>query len=191
VNNKKWWIKVVIAGFCFIFVFLVQRQNFLIPDFIDEQDNFIVAKNIIDGNKIYTNVFSHHQPGPYILSALIQVTTKPDLIQNLVLRHRQFVFVWSIVWILLIMWRFGYQMLVPLMIVEIVKNKYLGSLFLAESLVVAPMIYLVLSYLENNVYKYEQIFLGIIIGIVGICLAPMWPLLGLLAFIYCWRWKNI
>ncbi|MDD2483022.1 MAG: hypothetical protein PHE32_00415 [Candidatus Shapirobacteria bacterium] len=189
IKKYQWW-KIIILILCFFTIFLVQQQNLLKPNFVDEQDNFVVAKNLINGNKIYTNIFSHHQPGTYILSAAIQKITKPNSIEILIKRHRQFIILWSIVWIIFITWRFGFQMIGAMMILELIKNKYLGSLFLAESLVIAPMIYLVLSFLENKLAKNEPFFWGLIAGIVGITLAPMWPVLALMILTFCWRYRK-
>lgn len=189
IKKHSFW-KIIVLIFCFFAVFLFQRQNLLKPNFVDEQDNFVVAKNLIDGNKIYTNIFSHHQPGTYVLSGAIQKLTSPNLIETLIKRHRQFIIMWSIVWIAFIVWRFGFQMLGAMMILELVKNIYLGSLFLAESLIVAPMIYLVLSFLENKLKKNEAFFWGLIAGIIGITLAPMWPVLALMILILVWRWRK-
>ncbi|MDD2224926.1 MAG: hypothetical protein PHP97_02075 [Candidatus Shapirobacteria bacterium] len=189
IKKYNWW-KIIILFFCFFTIFLVQRQNLLKPIFVDEQDNFVVAKNLINGNKIYTNIFSHHQPGTYILSGIIQKITNPNTIEMLIQYHRQFIILWSILWIVFILCRFGFQMLGPMIAIELVKNIYLGSLFLAESLVFAPMIYLVLSFLENKFSKKEAFFWGLIASIVGITLAPMWPVLALMILTFCWRYRK-
>lgn len=184
INNL---LKITILIFSCIVLFFIQRVNFLKPNFVDEQDNFMVAKNLINGNKIYTNIFSHHQPGSYLLSGIIQKITKPNSIEMVVKRHRQFVFFWSITWIIIIVSRFGFRLLTPMLIFELIKNKYLGSLFLAESLVVAPMIYLFLSFLLNKFNQKELFFWGIIAGFVGITLAPMWFAILFMILVFCYR----
>jgi hypothetical protein len=171
------WFKIIILFLCSVILFLYQRENFLKPNFVDEQDNFVVSKNLINGHKIYTNIFTHHQPGAYLLSALIQNTVKPNSVEMVIKKHRQFIFLWSIIWIIFLSYRFGLHLLIPMLIFEFIKNKYLGNLFLAESLVIFPIIYLVLGFISKKMSLKELFFWGIICGFVGITLAPIWPLI--------------
>lgn len=172
-------------------VVLTEKNNWLKTNFVDEQDNFVVAKNLIEGNKLYTNYFSHHQPGAYLLSGLIQKITKPNTIQSLVKQHRQVITLWSIGWIVYIVYRFGFQMIWPMTTLELIKNIYLGNMFLAESLIMAPMVYLVLIFLQNKKIKTTEIFfIGMITMVVAMTLAPTWPVLAIITLGWWIRWKK-
>lgn len=187
IRKYKNFLKVIILFLCSIVLFLYQRENFLKPNFVDEQDNFVVAKNLINGHKIYTNIFTHHQPSAYLLSAFIQKTIKPNTLEMVVKKHRQFIFLWSIIWIIFLSYRFSLHLLIPMLIFEFIKNKYLGSLFLAESLVVFPTIYLVLVLLFKKLELKELFFWGIICGFVGVTLAPTWLLILLIISVVFFR----
>lgn len=184
-------IGLVILGILIGLIWRIESNRWLSINFVDEQDNFVVGKNLIEGNKVFTNIFSHHQPGTYLLSGAIQKVLKPNTIQSLVRQHRQIITAWSIAWIILLTWRFGWPMMGAGVVVELVKNLYLGNMFLAESLVVFPMIYIVLIFLKNKkLGPVEVFFNGTLMATVGMTLAPMWPILGIIGAGWIWRWKN-
>src|SRR3989344_1765887 len=72
--------------------------------FVDEEDNLVLGKYLTRGEKLYSDLFSHHQPLAYIISAGIQKTTDPNSIALLIKRHREFLIVWSAIWLLLLTW---------------------------------------------------------------------------------------
>lgn len=181
----------IIFGVLMGTVVKIESHDWLRLNFVDEQDNFVIADNLIKGNKIYTNLFSHHQPGAYLASAIIQKTLKPNTILSLVKQHRQVIALWSMGWIWFLVWRFGPIMVAPLITLELIKKIYLGNMFLAESIVLGPMIYLTISFLKNEDMAKIGVFLvgGLLVG-VGLTLAPMWPLLMVIGLGWIYRWRR-
>ncbi|HPJ17371.1 MAG TPA: hypothetical protein PK639_04065 [Candidatus Woesebacteria bacterium] len=186
--------KLLLIGLAIVFLgFLVRWEstNWLAVNFVDEQDNMVVGRYLTKGDKLYEKIFSHHQPGAYIISAANQIIFKPNTILGLIKQHRQLITVWSIGWLIILGWKFGLKITIPFFIFELIKNIYLGNMFLAESLVVYPIIYLGLSTFTKLIkFDAEIIFIGIIIAMTGLTLAPTWPLLGVITINWMWRWRK-
>lgn len=181
----------IVFGLLIILLYRVDSHGWLRVNFVDEQDNFVVANNILEGNKVYTNIFSHHQPLTYVLSGLVQNVLEPNTIQSLVKQHRMTVTIWSTVWMFFLTWRFGWGMAGAVMLLELIKRVYLGNMFLAESLVVWPMVYLTAGFLKNEkLIKGEAFFIGILLAGVALSLAPMWPLVGVIGLGWITRWRD-
>ena len=144
--------------------------------FVDEEDNFILGRFVQQGDKIYKDLFSHHQPLAYLISALIQQLTNPSSVFLLIKRHREFIVAWSTLWSILLIWRFGLSMAPLVLVLELTKIFLLGNLFLAESLSLYPLVYIT-SLWFKKLLKKEAFFLGLNIGIVAMLLSPLWPLL--------------
>lgn len=158
--------------------------------FVDEEDNLVLGYFVLQGEKIYSDLFSHHQPFAYLISALFQLITQPKDIYSLIFEHRLFMIFWSLIWIGGLIWRFREKVIAPLFIFEISKFFLLGNLFLSESIAVYPIVYLVLFLIEKNirVKKYEHGFVGLCVGLVAMLLAPMWPFLFFYtAFLYWFK----
>lgn len=169
----------------------IQQRWWLRPNFVDEQDNFVLGNMVTEGQKLYHGTFSHHQPASYFLSSLVQKVLKPDNILMLVKYHRIFVYGWSMGWWLLIIMCFGGWVLIPMVILETIKIIYLGNLFLAESLVLLPMIFLGLWLIEEKKSSLgSALFLGMLTAFCGLTLAPIWPALTLIIVTFWLRWKD-
>lgn len=154
--------------------------------FVDEEDNFTLGKYLIQGDKIYSDLFSHHQPFAYIMSASIQKVASPDNIYMLVKRHREFMILWSIIWVIFLFVRFGKPLIPFVLIYETVKIFLLGHLFISEALAVYPLVYL-LSYLfltEKKSKGFEFVFFGFFFSLVTFLLAPIWPALGVIFILF-------
>ena len=170
-----------IFGLIIVLLWRINSQGWLAVNFVDEQDNFVVAETLLKGEKLYSKIFTHHQPGTYVLSSYVQKAFEPNTIQSLIKQHREVVTVWSIGWIIFLGLRFRYPIMGAIVVLELIKGIYLGNMFLAESLIVAPVIYLGLSFLGNKkTSKIDSFLRGVMLAVVGVSLAPMWPLLGIM-----------
>lgn len=154
--------------------------------FTDEGDNISIGKYLLEGKALYKEIFSQHQPLAYFLSAFIQKIAQPPNILMVVKRHRQTVMAFSYLWIFFLSFRFGFWILIPLAIFELTKYYLLGHLFLAESLVVYPLIYLFLLNWEVSNKKFLSLldcFLASLSAFFIIfTLLPLAPLSFLLLF---------
>lgn len=164
--------------------FLYQKQA-LSLHFVDEEDNIVLGNYLLQGEKLYSDLFSQHQPLAYISSAGVTKITKPNTLFLLIKRHREAVIAWSILWAIILIIRFRMVMTVTLLIYEPIKIFLLGNLFLSESLVVYPFIYL-LGWIflgKQKIYKWEIFFLGVCISLSFLLLSPLWPVLAFIVFL--------
>lgn len=191
-NKHKW----LILGSLFIIAIDYFYLNKVFSlHFVDEEDNFVLGHFLLQGQKLYSDLFSHHQPLGYIMSAALQFLVEPQNIQMLVKRHREFMIGWSVIWCLILIWRFKERVIAPLIIYESSKFFLLGSLFLSESLAVYPIIYLVLFLIEQRKPKsFELLIIGFLMGFSTLMLAPSWPLVAAYFVLLIWikklRGKN-
>lgn len=146
--------------------------------FVDEEENFIQAKYILQGEILYSDLFSNHQPLTYFLSAGVQTITDPNSIFLLIKRHREGVIIWAFLWWMILALRFGFLILPLMILYELSKIYLLGNLFLAETFSTYPLVYLVLSVLKKrpSTSLLELFCQGLLIGLIIFLLAPLWPL---------------
>lgn len=159
--------------------------------FVDEEDNLVLGKYLLQGETLYRDVFSHHQPLAYIMSAGVQKLTSPNSIYLLIKKHREVIILWAVVWSALLVARFGWPMLLTVAIVEPIKIFLLGHLFLSESLVIYPFIYL-LGWFFLSVgppKKTEAILLGFCLTLTLLLLSPLWPVIFFLLGTFFWQKK--
>lgn len=170
----------ILLGFWLIAVGLMWslNRNYLIgPEFVDEQDNMVVGRLINEGHKLYSYVFTHHQPGMYLMSSSLQTLLDTNNILMLIKTHRLFVFLWACGWWLLISYKWGKKMLGAMIIIESIKIVYLGEMFLAESVVAYPLLWLVLAVSQKKIRDLEVILNSMLLGGLSLTLAPTWPML--------------
>ncbi len=139
---QKIFLSLIVVIF-FILIFKpVQRNVFNFP-LRDEEDNIITGTWVFQGKKLYSDIFFQRQPLPTVLSGTLQQFTKPNTTYLLIKRHREFVLFYSFVWIILLTIRFGPKGLAAGVTLELIKFSLLGNLYLGESLVVYPSLYIV------------------------------------------------
>lgn len=163
----------VITGFFY-------SQKALSFRFVDEEDNFVFGKYLTRGEKIYDDLISNHQPMTYILSYAVQKSSSPNSVFQLVSNHRYALIAWAIFWSILLAYYFGFGVLIFSLIFELTKIYLLGNLFLAESLIVYPLLFIVGSilFLKEKLDTFKLILWGICLGLSAFLLSPIWPLLA-------------
>ncbi len=180
-KNKNYLILPVALIYLLITSYFYQGKILSIH-FVDEEYNFTLGKQLLTGDKLYSDITTNHQPLAFILSAGIQKGTNPNSIYLLVKRHREVVILFSVVCSLLLVARFGINALIFILTFEMVKIYLFGNLFLAESLSVYPIIYLTGLAVSkiNNLSKSELLAIGLCLSFIVTLLVPMWPLCLLL-----------
>lgn len=108
----------------------------------DDCFNYLGGYFIANGKHIYSDFFFNHQLIPAIISYFIQTFTNPVNIFDLVLRHRQFVMIFSLFFNALLIFRFRLPAFLFVVIFELSKFYVFGDRFLAESIIVYPLVYL-------------------------------------------------
>ena len=133
----------------------LERSIFNIQ-FVDEDDNFVTGAWILEGQKLYKDIFFQHQPTATYLSAAVQEVTKPNSIFLLVKRHRELIYLYSAAAFFLLTLRFGFVGFVTAIIYETTKFYLLGNLFLAETLVIPPLLF-VIGLIYETVSRREKL----------------------------------
>ncbi|MEX2012930.1 MAG: hypothetical protein WD967_00830 [Candidatus Levyibacteriota bacterium] len=107
----------------------------------DDCFNIAAGYFINEGKTLYSDIFFNHQMLMPHISAYIQ-HLNPINVYELVLRHRQFVLLFGFLFNLLLFLRFGSPMIPFVITYEFTKFYLFGDRFLAEGLVVYPLVYL-------------------------------------------------
>jgi hypothetical protein len=151
--------------------------------FVDEEEHITVGALMTQGYRLYKDISPNHQPLNYILSELVQKTAHPDNVFMLLKRHREALWVWSIIWIFILSYRFHWGILPFVLGFEATKYFILGNEFLAESLAVYPLAYLAGAVFEqlltNNTWR-EDFGLGLAGLIVTLLVIYLAPVVGVL-----------
>lgn len=160
--------------------------------FVDEEDNLVLGYYLTKGEKLYSDLFSHHQPLAYVFSAGVSKITRPNSVYLLIKRHREVMIAISLFFSTLLALRFGLPMMLALIIFELNKLFLLGNLFLSESLVVYPVLYIlgIIFKKIKNISKIEVILIGLLAFSSAFLLAPIWPLLLLLVGVFLYQRKE-
>ncbi|KKP87000.1 MAG: hypothetical protein UR89_C0009G0021 [Candidatus Roizmanbacteria bacterium GW2011_GWA2_35_8] len=161
--------------------------------FVDEYDNIAVAHQMIKGKKLFSEVFHNRQIGPVYLSYAIQLITKPQTLYQLIAVHRLFIIAISFIFSILLLFRFGLLGLGFPILFEPIKYYFHGNLFLGESMIVYPIIYLVLLLFEKNkkLFFYDVILAGFFSWLTIFSREPYIPLIILLFISIFIKKKNI
>jgi len=131
------------------------------------------------GRILYSEIFFNHQPNLAYLSFIIQTITNPQNLYELLLRHMQFVLFWSFIFNIFIIRRFRVAGIGFVIIYELSKYYFFGYRFLAESLIVYPMVYLaglvILKFQNKKIYNIEYLLGAIFTWFVIFSREPFVP----------------
>lgn len=108
----------------------------------DDCNNFMGGYFLLQGKHIFSDFFFNHQPFAAFISYIIQSITHPQNIYELVLRHRQFVLLFSLIANALLIIRFRTPAGIFIVIYELSKFYLFGDRFLAEGMIVYTLVYL-------------------------------------------------
>lgn len=119
----------------------------------DECINYAAGYFLNNGKSLYREIFFNHQPGLAYVSALIQYVSHPNDLYHLVLYHRIAVAVYSLVFGLLLLFRFRLPAGLFLIFYEGTKYYVSGYQFIGEAFIVYPLVYLVSLVWETALKK--------------------------------------
>lgn len=111
---------------------------------------------MLKGRTLYSEIFYNHQPLIAYISYLIQLFSHPINIYELVLRHRQFIFVIGFLMNFLLIWRFKWIGIGFTLLYEFSKFYVFGDRFLSEGIIVYPIVYMTGLVLYK--FKKEKIY---------------------------------
>ncbi len=191
-NLKQWLPTVFILIWLPILYLVMVKPHSQAFRFVDEEEHMTVGYLLTQGYRLYRDVSPNHQPLNYLFSAVIHQTS-PDNFFMLLWRHRQAVFAWSAVWLILLTLKYGSKTLTLLLGFETIKYFILGNEFLAESLAVYPLIYLFGSVLDDwrkeRTDKDPPWLFGMAAVITVLLLIYLAPLVAVLTLIKWIRFK--
>lgn len=144
--------------------------------FVDEAEHMVMAWLMDEGYQLYRDFPNNHQPINYFASYLVQHLSKIDNVLMLTRRHRQAIFAWSFIWWMILIKRFGKKAVIPILLFESIKYFTLGNEFLAESLIVYPLAYVITSMLfldSEKLSNREHYVIGFLTAFVQLTLLPM------------------
>lgn len=108
----------------------------------DDCYNITAGYFITKGKVLYSQIPFNHQMLMAYISAGIQQVFHPVNIFELILRHRQLVLFFGFLLNTLLVWRFKYIGICFAFVYELSKYYIFGDRFLAESLIVYPLVYM-------------------------------------------------
>lgn len=156
----------------------------------DDCNNFIRGYFVLSGKSLFKEVFSGHQPFGSYMSTLVQFITTPENIYELLLRHRQFVLLFSFIFNAILILRFGARIILFVIIFEFSKFYLFGDRFLAENMIIYPLVYLLgltmLKIKRRKLYMFDYILAAIFCWFIVFAREPYIPLALLLYLITIW-----
>jgi len=124
------------------------------------------------------------------LSKVIQKFTSPDSIYHLLLYHTLFLFILTILSGVILIFRFKWVGLAFVLLYESFNIYLFGDRFLAEGVIVYPIVYLAGLFWEKiqkrKIYKMEYALTGVIAWLVVFMREPYIPLILFLFFLILW-----
>lgn len=148
---------------CLIFILYYQRIGS--HSFGDEWNNFMAGFFMQKGRLLYSQIFYNHQMLAAYVSYIIQSVFHPQSLYTLLLYHRVFILVFSLILDILLIFRFGWKGFAFAIIYELTKYYFFGFLFLAESMTVQPLVYMLAVWWEKVMLKKISGFDYILAGI--------------------------
>ncbi len=146
-----------------IFSFLLKRVGAF--GCFDDCFNFGAGNFLLQGKQLYSQIFFNHQPFMAYISAAIQYLSHPQTLFELVKYHRIAVLLFADVSGMFLILRFGFPLFLTLCIFESTKFYIFGDRFLAEGIIVYPMLYLFFlvwnKLTGKTVYVWEYIVAAI------------------------------
>lgn len=138
---KKYFLVIFLLVFLYSISRIYLRKTSSFGCF-DDCFNYTAGWLILKNKILYKDIFFNHQPLAAYLSALIQAISHPKTIYELLLAHRNFLIAFSFIWNILIFKRFNFIGLVFILCYESIKYYIFGDRFLAEGIIVYPLVYL-------------------------------------------------
>jgi hypothetical protein len=127
----------------------------------DDCFNFGAGYFLLQGKQLYSQIFFNHQPIMAYISAAVQYISQPQTLFELVKYHRIVVLLLADIFGTFLILRFGLPLFLSLVVFESMKFYIFGDRFLAEGIIVYPMMYLTIlilyKFLGKIVYRWEYI----------------------------------
>ncbi len=157
--------KICISAILFLILgatlFLVSKASYQrigVFGCFDQCFNFVAAYFMLKGKVLYSQIFFNHQPLMAYLSYFIQTVFNPDNLYKLILYHRMFILLFSLLMNVLIIWRFRWAGIGFVLFYETTKYYLFGSFFLPEVIAAYLIAYLAGLWWEKVRKKHLSMF---------------------------------
>ena len=154
----------------------------------DDCFNYGAGYFLLQGKELYNGIFFNHQPFMAFISAGIQYISHPQTLFELIKYHRITSLLFANLFGIFLIFRFGFPLFLSLVIFESTKFYVFGDRFLAEGVIVYPMMYLALLIwnrsIGKKIYVYEYIVMAICSWFIYWMREPFipWSVLVVVAF---------
>jgi len=149
----------------------------------DDCFNFGAGYFMLQGKQLYSEIFFNHQPFMAYISAAVQYISRPQTLFELVKYHRLAVLLLADLCGTFLILRFGFPLVLSLVVFEATKFYIFGDRFLAEGIIVYPMMYLTLlilyKFLGKIVYRWEYILAALCSWFIFWMREPFMPWSGM------------
>lgn len=177
-------VLIFVTLFCCLFLAFFYHKQIFALHFFDEEETLATGKYLNQGEHLYLDLVTNHQPLTTIASAYLQKISQPDNLFMLIKRHREAIIIYSVIWDIILVVSAGFTGFLFVLIFETTKILLFGNLFIAESLITYPLIFLVIFATKKIRTAYKHVFIcGILITSCLFLLAPIWPLIIYLAYL--------
>jgi len=119
----------------------------------DDCFNFGAGHFMLQGKNLYSQIFFNHQPFMAYISAVVQYVSHPQTLFELIKYHRIAALLFANLCGTLLILRFGFPLFAALILFEATKFYVFGDRFLAEGIIVYPMMYLTLLVWNKSIGK--------------------------------------
>lgn len=180
-------------------VFYILIYKLLIPRLtafgcMDDCNNFMGGYFLLHGKVMFSQIFFNHAPFMAHISELIFWIAKPQNLYEIILRHRQFVLLFGFLAEALLIVRFGWVVLPFALVYELTKFYLAGDRFLAEGLIVYPLVYMggvvYEKIFKKHVLRLDYFVVAISLWFVVFIREPYAPLALLLFVSLLWNKKE-
>lgn len=173
---------------CYYFFYEIYISRMYAFGCFDDCFNIVAGYLMLSGKTLYSDIFFNHQMGMAYLSSFVQLVFEPQHIADLIFRHRQTIIVFGFLANTFLVLRFGFVGFMFAIFYELSKFYVFGDRFLAESLIVYPLVYMfglgLFILAKKKVFSYEVFAASICAWFVFVMREPYVPAAFLLfAFI--------
>lgn len=160
----------------------------------DDCFNYMGGYFLLEGKRLFSEIFFNHMPGMAYISTAIQYVTKPESIYMLLYEHRMFMIYASIAADAALILRFGVAGFAFALLYETTKGFLFGERFLAEGLIVYPVVYLFGiawgSLSGKKVPAWELVSSAVLTWFIVFMREPYVPLAIALFAVLLWQTKQ-
>lgn len=160
----------------------------------DDCNNIMGGYFLLAGKRLFSEIFFNHMPLMAYVSALIQQITHPDSLYMLLYHHRMSMIYVSIAGNVLLALRFGWAGVGFALLYETTKGFVFGERFLAEPMIIYPLVYLfglAMESLSQKTHRLSELLIAAVgTWFVVFMREPYIPLVLVLYGVILWGNKK-